>query len=121
MNVSICSFPPLFEARIDHTFFPLTFTSPCTTNCFACLTLLANNALNIAESNLLSKGKYVICMYGVMGGIRGFSFVSSPAPLPLACSAPSYLAKYLWSIGTTAGRFLLNMLFHCFSRICSPW
>jgi hypothetical protein len=60
-------------------------------------------------------------MYGVCCGIRSFSAESAPEPLPAACSEPSYLAKYLWSIGTTAGRFLLNRRFHFFSRICSPW
>ena len=60
-------------------------------------------------------------MYGVIGGVRAFSGESAPIPRPAACSEPSCRARYLWSMATTAGRFRLNMCFHFFSRMCSPW
>lgn len=60
-------------------------------------------------------------MYGVIGGVLALSGESAPIPRPAACSEPSWRARYLWSMATTAGRFRLNMCFHFFSRMCSPW
>lgn len=72
--------------------------------------LLANNALNMQVSNLLSCGKNVMLMYGV-----GFAkillplpFSSFPLPLPAAMSDPSLLAKTAASMGTTEGIRLEN-------------
>merc|ERR1711977_608244 len=104
-------------------FFPLTLTLPCVTNCLACFALLANNALKMAISNRFSIGAYVMCMYGIFflpnRSLVGSTGCSSPDPLPAASSDPSFSAKYLGSMGTTALSFGVNILCHCFSLISS--
>ena len=104
-----------------HTFWPLTFTAPCTTNCRACRALLANKALNIAVSSLLSSGANVICMYGIAAGLAGGLSFSSPDPRPADSIDPLFLARYSGFMGTTDRSFRENIRSHWPSLTCSPW
>lgn len=50
------------DSELELALFPLTLTARCTTNCLACLVLLANSALKMAVSNRLSVGAYTMFM-----------------------------------------------------------
>jgi len=103
------------------TFFPFTVTAPWTTNCRACRALLANMALKMAVSNLLSKGAKVICMYGIAGCLSRGLLCSTPEPRPADSSDPSLRARYAASMGTTDRSRRENIRSHCPSLTCSPW
>lgn len=124
--ISLC--PPAHILR--STFWPLTLTCPWMTICLACLALLANKDLQMAMSSRLSRGAYVICIYGtgtlfcvdmLPFTLSFVGAVSFPEPRPAACSEPSCSAKYLAFIGITEFSRVVNILAHCPSRTCSPW
>ena len=112
------------------TFFPFTVTAPWTTNCRACRALLANNALKIAVSSLLSNGANAICINGVSCSAAGFfpsarfcknCGLCSPEPRPADTFEPSSSANRVASMGTTLRIRRENIRSHCDSRTCSPW